>query len=286
VRRAVPIGALALVAACSAPPPARVSDAETAARLDRLQAKVDGLHDQVWKDGQRFEALERRGGGPPSDADARARIALLESRVATLEDEVTLLRARLGSGAPRGEAPRGDAPPRVSFIEGQKGRELPAAPEPGEVVRPFAALDGECFSFARGRSLDLARLVGIEAPTKPGLGDADAEKATLERQTAAWGASVESGEAWRRARERLEELLQSGDLSFAYEATGSREATGRGRLLVWAHVKKDGVSTCVNDALVREGLALARGENARSKQLAALEDEARREKRGLFAGSR
>ncbi len=81
-------------------------------------------------------------------------------------------------------------------------------------------------------------------------------------------------------RSKLEDLLASGEVTFSYPEAPATEKRG---LLVYARVKAKEGGLVVNEVLLREGLALARGEHAERARYEKLEGEAREAKRGFFA---
>jgi endonuclease YncB( thermonuclease family) len=267
-------------AGCRSDPP--LVDTTVELRLQALESRSDDPAARASLE-KRVHALEDALAKKPSDSPDAGKVAALEARIAVLEER---LRPR-DDATTEPKAPT--SPPveeHVTVVDRRPG--FQTAPAPGEVLRAFAALDGETFSFARGRALDLARLLGVDSPMKPFDAALPENAERRKRQVAAWGEAVFSSEdAWRRARERVEALLLSGELSFEYDPShdDNREPGERRRVLAYARVKKaSGEFFFVNDIMVKEGLALAHDVHARQADMEKLEAEARAAKRGLFAG--
>jgi endonuclease YncB( thermonuclease family) len=262
---ALAVPAVILVAlGCSSPAPR-----EDTALLARLAA-IEGRLGQLERRGE--PGLEKRG-APLVREEGTAQLAAigaLSSRIVALEERIALLEAAMASPS-RAPAAQASEDNGATVIDRRKSRARP--PSPGEVVRPLAAIDGETFSFVVQGELDLARLVGIEVPLK-GM-----DEARRARALGAWpGLDLDAAAA--KVRSRLEDLLASGELSFTYPEAPAVEKRG---LLVYARLKAKDGELVLNEVLLREGLALARGEHAERARYEKLEAEAREQKRGFFA---
>jgi endonuclease YncB( thermonuclease family) len=282
-------GALALLlaggalAACSSkepvPKPDEIEHTAVLARVAAIDLKLEESERQRAALEERVRALERwkKEWGTPVPLEAQ--IAALGSKVADLEARNTALELKLSALV----TPPKEDERRALIVD---RRAVTVVPAPDETVKPLAVIDGETFSFAYRGSADVAALAGIEAPLRPRDYDSDPERRA--RAVAAWGEGAVSSEAaWLRGRERLEALLVEGDVSFRYDGPPEerRETSGRGRLLAYVHVQRSGESIILNDVLVSEGLALPHGSHERAGELERLSEEARHEKRGLFAGN-
>lgn len=261
--RGVPARALVLalaLAGCSSPPPPPRDDLPLLARLAAVETKLDDQERTRTNLLLRLAALEGRlGAKPRPDDDVAARVAAIESKLAALEDKVGFLEMARDVADRRerradDERDAGDKGTRI--LDRKKTPDRPVAPAAGEVVKPLAAISGDTFSWVRERKVDLARLAGVEAPSR----DDEAHSA--------------------KARERLEELLTAGELTFEYPG-GAPEARA---LVVYARVKKpDGSEHLANELLIKEGLVRASGEHPRKADFERLEAEARAARLGIFA---
>ncbi|HZV02123.1 MAG TPA: thermonuclease family protein [Planctomycetota bacterium] len=263
---------LVLVLGCESPPPPQ--DTTLLARVVQDENKLDARDREVKELQARVDALEKSS--RPANVDQDARIAALEAKLLEERERVVKLEEKLELLAAAKMTP---PPPKdtdgVTIIDRKRpSRALPAA---GEVVKPVATISGETFSFVHEGRVDLARLVGVETPLRA-QDDGDERK---KRQLEAWGEKFDAEAGWEKARARLEELLGSGDVSFAY-ADEQDEKRG---VSVYVQVKKkDGTTVVVNELLLKEGLALSRGLHGRRSDFDKLEEDARAAKRGFFAG--
>jgi len=267
--RATCAGLLLLLAACSSPPPPK-DDTALLARLAAIDERIESQEKARDALLLRIGALER---ARPPDAhpsiDLAAGIASLESRTSSLDDRLAVLEAARNAPPP----PPPAAEEKATIVDRKK--EAAPPPAPNEPVRPLAAIDGETFSFVHEGAIDLARLVGVETPVK------DEDDVRKLRAIEAWGEHFDFDAGAARARARLEELLTQGELSFTFPEGASNARRG---LLVYARVKTaDGSPLSVNETLLREGLALARGEHPQRSAFEKLEAEAREKKKGFFA---
>jgi endonuclease YncB( thermonuclease family) len=241
---------LLLLAGCAAdPPPPPHEDLATLARINELDVKVHERDKERESLLLRIAALEATAGRKaPPDPDQQAKIMALEARVTALEDKITLMELQ------REVEKREEKSSVLDRRPGDNVAELKVVPKPGEVVKPLVAISGESFSFLLGKSVEVARLAGVEAPSKE----------TDEKAASA-------------ARERLEELLTGSEVRFEYPDKPTKT------LQVYAKVKRtDGSEVVANEVLLVEGLVRARGEHPRKEAYEKLEAEARAAKRGQF----
>lgn len=289
--RSAPLLLATLACGCSSanePPPVEE-------RLADLEMAVSRL-------GQRLDALAAGRAAPaPADAapvdtavaanDVPGRLAALESQVAALEEQTRPSKSTVPIAEPPVEgrpAPRRLTPPRTgpggasgpTVVEGAPpgaGRAPPAAGTPLEV---FAASAGDTVLVRGPGGLDKVRLAGVET-----------RGSQLLRAVGERGLSADAlAEA---SRGHLEELLKGGRATIGYPPNGpSRRGDA---LLARLEVQADpapepataGAPSApidVAQAMVRDGYALAgEGDAERREALEALEAEAKKERRGLFA---
>lgn len=133
----------------------------------------------------------------------------------------------------------------------------PQQPSGGLPVLVTAVIDGGTIDV---QSIGRVRLLGIAAPRLDRQGSASAPYAL-------------------DARERLSSLVASRWVRLEYDTTNRSSASARS-----AYVLLDD-GTCVNEVLVREGLARATGRASlsRSPQLLHAQEEAQRQERGIWS---